>query len=712
MDRTLEIETLLSEAGWLRRLAASLVGDTAQAEDLVQDAWVAALRRPPGAAGTPRPWLRRVVRNLARNAGRDRARREAREAAAHEERADPDPAALVQEAEAQRLLAEAVTHLAEPLRAVIVLRYFQGLESSAAARRLGVPASTVRTRLQKALEELRTELDRRFEGGRRSWGVLLAPLVRDPGTGVLHGPAGPVAAGAAPLGAWPVLVACASAACVLAAIGALTWTSPARHEEELAKSPVGVRAPGFASAGPQESASQSPSVGERRPLETRPGSDPLAAAAEPATAAAARSDTTEVSGTVLVDGRAPEWPVQLALEPTLPPAPADKAVMRKRVKPLMLTLAPEQRGAFSFGGLSPGWSGRLVVIDYEFAGSGTDGKSSLRIDAPASDLVLELRSGPEIVGRILGADGRPIPDLEGGYQLRIANEGEPAEEIRTRGFLCRTDGRFRIPGQATGERASLTILVESAEHGYLRRETPDLRPATGHDLGELVLEPLRALAFTLRDPAGMPLEGGFARVDGPSWTKRAPLTDAEGSGVLDLVPDRPVEVRFSALAHADRVVRADPGNALEVVLEPLAVLELALLGSAGVRAERLLVSAEHEAFVWDTSGWDGSAELQLELGGLKPPVRRVPGIPGQRFEYEFRLSPASRFELVGLAPDLPLTIELLDADGHALDVDTLAVARGQRAALELGEADSADGPGSAEDRGARSASKRTPVRRS
>ena len=72
MDRTIGIEELLGEAGWLRRLAASLVGDGAQADDLVQETWMAALRRPPRADGEPRPWLARVASNLARNARRDR----------------------------------------------------------------------------------------------------------------------------------------------------------------------------------------------------------------------------------------------------------------------------------------------------------------------------------------------------------------------------------------------------------------------------------------------------------------------------------------------------------------------------------------------------------------------------------------------------------------------------------------------------------------
>src|SRR6185503_14761103 len=182
MTAHIEIAELLEDAGWLRSLATSLIGDPAQADDLVQDTWLAALRRPPSATGEARPWLGRVVRNLARNRRRDRSRREAREELVHEERTFPGPDALAQEAEAQRLLAEAVTRLAEPLRDVIVLRYFQGLDSSAAAARLGVPASTVRTRLQRALEALRADLDGGFGNklgeGRRSWALLLAPLVR------------------------------------------------------------------------------------------------------------------------------------------------------------------------------------------------------------------------------------------------------------------------------------------------------------------------------------------------------------------------------------------------------------------------------------------------------------------------------------------------------------------------------------------------------
>src|SRR5262249_19515947 len=55
--------------------------DEAAADDLVQEAWLAALTRPPR-EGRLRPWLREVARNFARQHHRGKARRAAREAVA------------------------------------------------------------------------------------------------------------------------------------------------------------------------------------------------------------------------------------------------------------------------------------------------------------------------------------------------------------------------------------------------------------------------------------------------------------------------------------------------------------------------------------------------------------------------------------------------------------------------------------------------------
>lgn len=76
MDRP-SPEDLLKHAGFLRALAFRLVGDDARADDLVQDAYVAALERPP--QGSVRAWLGAVVRNLAGKMRRSESRRLMRE---------------------------------------------------------------------------------------------------------------------------------------------------------------------------------------------------------------------------------------------------------------------------------------------------------------------------------------------------------------------------------------------------------------------------------------------------------------------------------------------------------------------------------------------------------------------------------------------------------------------------------------------------------
>ena len=71
-------DDLLRHGGFLRRLARSLVRDEHAAEDLVQQAWLSALEKPPRpgtAPGTVRAWLSRIVRNRAISQHREAARR-------------------------------------------------------------------------------------------------------------------------------------------------------------------------------------------------------------------------------------------------------------------------------------------------------------------------------------------------------------------------------------------------------------------------------------------------------------------------------------------------------------------------------------------------------------------------------------------------------------------------------------------------------------
>jgi RNA polymerase sigma-70 factor (ECF subfamily) len=170
-----DIATLLAEAPWLARLARSLTGDAAEADDIVQEAYAAALRSPPDDDRPLRPWLRRVVVNAIRMRHRGDVRRAGNEATV-ELKAEPvrTPAQLLERAQLERRVAELVLELDEPYRTTVLLRYREGLTAEAIAKDQGIPAGTVRSRLKTALDRMRRELDDRERTQMRA---VFAPLV-------------------------------------------------------------------------------------------------------------------------------------------------------------------------------------------------------------------------------------------------------------------------------------------------------------------------------------------------------------------------------------------------------------------------------------------------------------------------------------------------------------------------------------------------------
>jgi RNA polymerase sigma factor (sigma-70 family) len=159
-------EQLLRQVGKTRQLARSLLGDESAAEDVIQETWVSASRRPLPEA--PEPWLRTALRNRLLNQAREERRRAAREEKSAPGAPPDSPEELLARLEMHRKLVEAVARLAEPYRQIVLLRYFEELSSAQIGERLGVPAATVRGRLKTAVDLLREDLDR-APGGRRAW---------------------------------------------------------------------------------------------------------------------------------------------------------------------------------------------------------------------------------------------------------------------------------------------------------------------------------------------------------------------------------------------------------------------------------------------------------------------------------------------------------------------------------------------------------------
>ncbi len=169
-------EVLLAQREWVRRVARALVADPNAADDLEQDLWLEVLERPPAVHASIRGWLATALRHRFLNVRRAATRRARHEAAAS--RAESAALAdVAEEADAHRRVADAVMELEEPYRSVVLLRFFSDEPPRAIARRLGVPLETVRTRLRRALAQLRGTLDAQSGGGRSAWCAALAPLV-------------------------------------------------------------------------------------------------------------------------------------------------------------------------------------------------------------------------------------------------------------------------------------------------------------------------------------------------------------------------------------------------------------------------------------------------------------------------------------------------------------------------------------------------------
>ncbi len=180
---------LLRQRAFLRRLARSLVDEAAAADDLEQDTWVAALRRPPHSPQAAMAWIASTARRIANKVRRrtDLDRRRERAMAPHE-RVDGDEAAI-HRLELQHAVVAAVLGLDEPYRTAITLRYLDELAPAEIADRLGVPLNTVRARLRRGLERLRTRLDARAGGDRGAWCLALTPFATAPAAsaGVVSG---------------------------------------------------------------------------------------------------------------------------------------------------------------------------------------------------------------------------------------------------------------------------------------------------------------------------------------------------------------------------------------------------------------------------------------------------------------------------------------------------------------------------------------------
>ncbi len=170
-----DLAALLEHQDFVRNLAYRLLEGGPAAEDVIQDTWLHAIRRPPEHALSIKGWLATVVRNRARNLYRLEKSRKEREAAFAQREARSSAARLALPPELRELLSKALQSMAPAYAEALQLHLFEELSAAQIADRIGVSPKTVHTRLRRGLDTLRQKLRREYKG-RRSWQAALLPF--------------------------------------------------------------------------------------------------------------------------------------------------------------------------------------------------------------------------------------------------------------------------------------------------------------------------------------------------------------------------------------------------------------------------------------------------------------------------------------------------------------------------------------------------------
>ena len=150
------------------RTALRVTGESAAAQDVVQDVFVELWRHPgryDPAVGALQTYLTVLARHRAVDLVRSELRRIARQERHHRlapRPPSPSPGEEVAAAEAAGLVREAVQRLPGEQRRVVELAYFHGLSCREVALAAGIPEGTAKSRLRLALAKLELLLDRQL----------------------------------------------------------------------------------------------------------------------------------------------------------------------------------------------------------------------------------------------------------------------------------------------------------------------------------------------------------------------------------------------------------------------------------------------------------------------------------------------------------------------------------------------------------------------
>lgn len=578
-----------AHSAWVRRLARGLLDDAGDADDLAQEAWIVLQRQPAGAVADLRAWLAGVVRTIARRTReRDRSRLASLRAETRE-RLAPSTAEVLETESVRRAVVDAVLGLDDPYRSTLLLHYYEELAPHEIARRLGVPGSTVRARLQRGLARVRAKL-----GERDPRGDARASLLALAG-----GSASPSAAlGKGVLVMQATKLTVAAAVCALIAFGVWHWTD-GRTGPAVGDALV-------SSAGSDGHGENESSLERLPAVAGGVEASRSSAASAPAKVAdglwhlrIARS-IGSVGGTVVRnDDGAPVQGAVVHLTTDVGYV-AHRAELAEDRVPIERTVLTDARGAFEVDDVPTG-SYRLDIsaapdlAAEQVVDATTNGRRVLVRLLPASERRNRIAS---LVARVVDDAGSRVPGVEVRFawsNVRGA-QGDRVLTTDARGEVVFTGDQFvegRLDGTTIDRIARVDVQAgsDSVHNGWFRDPERDSRGP----VYELVLSPPATLTGVVRDGAGLQVEawwrGPTSRGARPSSAAKAICAPdgsfaferlAPGLHLITVEATRPL--LRADLPYLDLLSRSGPPFPRYVRLEAgksLAV-ELALVPAADV----------------------------------------------------------------------------------------------------------------------------------
>ncbi len=493
------ISDLFRQGRFVRSVARELVSGADQ-DDVVQDTWLTALERKPAPGRGLAAWLKRVARNLALKTLRSARRRDARHARAARPEAAAGSAELSERDQRLCDVLHAVMSLDEPFRTAIVLRFYEGLTPAEIAARLSVPGATVRTRIHRALEQLRTRLDDVYGGDRAAWSAVLVTLAYPQ-------LAAPAAAGAAAMPFVGSLVVgkkilVATLLLCLAGVSFIWWTA----DETRNGSP----GDGANSASPSAPATNPATEPPQDPSAPAVVASPFSSPADDETVASqaiSNPSGVRLLGRVVDEGGNPVRNCPVRVRPVFDTSRAGL----DRSAPATADVSSDQNGRFAFPSVAA--LQRLAVTAR--APHLADARCQFRTPASGEldlgDLVAV--QGGAITGRVVDATGAPIAaatvaaepvrEAAATTTTTVMLISSPAEAFRdARTATTDADGRYTLTGLAAGE-------AQGRAHGdqhpaTSRRGIRVTRGATTPDV-DFTLSAGITISGIVRDASGKPL---------------------------------------------------------------------------------------------------------------------------------------------------------------------------------------------------------------